>query len=280
MTQFFTFLGTQSAGILMLLLILVVLLLLLNWLAWIFGWGRFRQPPAGLTSPPNARYARSDDAVKILNALSPLLGLLILLAFALTLGYAMIIGRNPAGFLTFLDTQRGGILIFLLCLIVLVFVLNWLAWMYAHGRFARTLDERFRADRRQDLSYVLSEAAVRIINDFRHLLALVIVLIFALALGYAMIIGRGTIDNMKEALQGVVSTLGGLVGSIIGYYFGESAATAAAARTTPTTTGGTGTGSGMGAQEATPRTLPTPTSPPSPADVPGYTPAPLPPGVL
>jgi Mn2+/Fe2+ NRAMP family transporter len=95
------------------------------------------------------------------------------------------------------------------------------------GRFGRTPAPSARAE----LRFIFSEAAVKIINDFRHLLALIIVLIFAFALGYSLIKAASAvtnatsptmIDNMKEALQAVVATLGGLVGSIIGYYFGES----------------------------------------------------------
>ena len=128
---------------------------------------------------------------------------------------------------TFLQTYRSGILLLLLILASTVFLVQWLAWIFGKGRFSRTPPSTSRAE----LRFIFSEAAVKIINDFRHLLALLIVLIFAFALGYALIkaasVATGgdsptTVDNMKEALQGVVATLGGLVGSIIGYYFGES----------------------------------------------------------
>jgi hypothetical protein len=105
---------------------------------------------------------------------------------------------------------------------------QWFAWIFSIGRFKST-DATPPGARPsgQSLRYVFSEAAVKIINDFRHLLALVIVVIFALALAYAMLQARASIADMKEALQAVVATLGGLVGSIIGYYFGESAVTRA-----------------------------------------------------
>jgi len=56
-------------------------------------------------------------------------------------------------------------------------------------------------------------------------------MVFTFALAYSLIRaatlppdpnGGSVITNMKEALQAVVATLGCLVGSIIGYYFGES----------------------------------------------------------
>jgi hypothetical protein len=119
-------------------------------------------------------------------------------------------------FLGFLDTYRNGILMLLLLLLVLVFLVQWFAWIFAKGRFARP------GKPSHNLRFVFSEAAVKIINDFRHLLALIVIIIFGSALAFTLIQTRGSLADMKEALQSVVATLGGLVGSIIGYYFGES----------------------------------------------------------
>ena len=74
---------------------------------------------------------------------------------------------------------------------------------------------------------------VKVITEFRHLLALVIVSIFAFALGYALFTSDPGGDDLSKNLQAVTSTLGGLVGSIIGYYFGESKAETAAADRRP-----------------------------------------------
>lgn len=136
-------------------------------------------------------------------------------------------------FFTFLQTYRSGILFLLVCLASIAFLVQWFAWMFARGRFRKpdTLAGTGTGSgtSRAELRYIFSEATVKIINDFRHLLALVIVLIFGIALLYSLIRaatltgdGTSTVNNMKEALQAVVATLGGLVGSIIGYYFGES----------------------------------------------------------
>jgi hypothetical protein len=128
---------------------------------------------------------------------------------------------------TFLQTYRSGIFTLLLVLASIVFFIQWLSWIFNLGRFGKAAPPGTRAE----LRFIFSEATVKIINDFRHLLALLIVLIFAFALGYSLIKAATApssadpptmIDNMKEALQAVVATLGGLVGSIIGYYFGES----------------------------------------------------------
>lgn len=134
---------------------------------------------------------------------------------------------------TFLQDNRGGIFVFFLCLASLAFLVQWFVWILGRGRFSATTASAGRAE----LRYIFSEATVKIINDFRHLLALIVVLIFAVALGYALwkaasvqtgADAPSVVDNMKEALQAVVATLGGLVGSIIGYYFGESSVVKAA----------------------------------------------------
>lgn len=128
---------------------------------------------------------------------------------------------------TYLQTYRGGILLLLLILASLVIFIQWLSWIFGWGRFGKAAPPSSRAE----LRFIFSEATVKIINDFRHLLALLIVLIFAFALAYSLFKAASVetnatsptmVDNMKEALQAVVATLGGLVGSIIGYYFGES----------------------------------------------------------
>ncbi len=160
-------------------------------------------------------------------------------------------------FFTFLQTYWIGVLFLLFCL---AFLVQWFAWIFGIGRFSKagrgTTDTDPSTGKgtgqgtgtgtgigtsRAELRYIFSEATVKIINDFRHLLALVIVLIFAFALGFSLIKAAsipstGTpsvIDNMKEALQVVVATLGGLVGSIIGYYFGESKAPQPSTQTPP-----------------------------------------------
>lgn len=125
-------------------------------------------------------------------------------------------------FFTFLDAHRGGILIALLGLVVLAFVVQWFAWIFSFGRFKRAGGASSSAQK-ENLRYIISDAVIKIVNDFRHLLALVIIAIFAVALCFALFQTRATLEGMKEALQAVVATLGGLVGSIIGYYFGESA---------------------------------------------------------
>lgn len=70
---------------------------------------------------------------------------------------------------------------------------------------------------------------LKTVTNFRNLLALVVAVIFTGALFYAMVFASKDDETFKqqmEAIQVVVASLGGLIGSIIGYYFGESKAAA------------------------------------------------------
>ena len=141
---------------------------------------------------------------------------------------------------TFMQTYRSGILLLIVGLFALAIIVQWFAWIFGLGRFGKDVSSGSKA-----LSIAFSEFIFKIINEFRHLLALLVFMVFSIALIYSLIRAAyiptdanspSVIDNMKEALQAVVATLGGLVGSIIGYYFGESSAVKAP---TPGDTGGT-----------------------------------------
>jgi hypothetical protein len=126
-------------------------------------------------------------------------------------------------FLTFLADKRAGIWVLLVVLGAGCAVVQWVCWIFRVGRFRSGAAGRAR---QEDLRFVTAEFFVRLINDFRHLLALVVVFMFALVLFAAMLPGlrNGDIATIKEGLQAVAAALAGLIGSIIGYYFGESAA--------------------------------------------------------
>ncbi len=164
--------------------------------------------------------------------------------------------------LSFLADNRAGILLLLVVLLALGLLVNWLLWMLGWGRF-KAHAAPGHADSK--LRYVVANFFVEIINDFRHLLALVIVLLFAVTLFAAMLPGMisGDVDVVKDGLQAVAAALGGLIGSIIGYYFGESAATK---RETPPP-------SPPSSPEAVQAT------PPPTGSVSGVTPAPKPPNI-
>ncbi|MBM3819302.1 MAG: hypothetical protein FJW14_09855 [Acidimicrobiia bacterium] len=158
--------------------------------------------------------------------------------------------------------NRGGFLIAFAALLAFCLLLNWLAWMFRWGRFAQT---GVAPAPTQPLRFLVGKFFVEIINDFRHFLALVIVLLFAAALGAAMYPGLadGNIMDVTEGVEAVAAALGGLIGSIIGYYFGESAASQKTAQR-PTSLSDAGT--------------PVQQAPPDEEQVPGITPAPPLPG--
>lgn len=128
-------------------------------------------------------------------------------------------------FFNALAAGRTGIFVLILIAFAVVSLLQWIAWLFAWGRF--------RPLKPGDTSSVPADTTIRkalvdllgkIIYEFRHLLALVIVIMFALTLFLVIYAGWPDLEKIKDGVQVVVASLGGLVGSIIGYYFGESAA--------------------------------------------------------
>jgi hypothetical protein len=128
-------------------------------------------------------------------------------------------------FLNFLRDHQTGIWVLFFMIIGVAVLFHYTMWVFALGRFSN----RESMKPRERLNFVLADAAVKIINDFRHLLALLILVVFSLILGYAVVKGGTDGTGIKDSLQAVMATLGGLVGSIIGYYFGESSARSSAA---------------------------------------------------
>lgn len=131
--------------------------------------------------------------------------------------------------LQLLEEHWKGIAVVFCALGGLAVLAQWVCWMFGLGRFGR----QKAATRESSLRFVIADLLVKIINDFRHLLALVVMLIFAMTLLYALVRAGQTTEDINKALQSVVATMGGLIGSIIGYYFGESAGQRATAALPP-----------------------------------------------
>ena len=138
------------------------------------------------------------------------------------------------GSLDYVWMHRGPIAVLLVVAFGAIAIVQWLAWIFRSGRF-ETGPGQTRPVRSESLRYVTADFLVKIINDFRNLLALLIVGVFAAALAIAMYPGvrHWSVDEIGKGVQSVAAALGGLIGSIIGYYFGESAATQRAASATP-----------------------------------------------
>lgn len=118
-----------------------------------------------------------------------------------------------------------GILVLVALLFALILIIRWLCWIFCWGRFARE-----RPSQRAELRFVITDFFVKLIDDFRHLLALVIVFIFLAALMTMLWPGlkERNVYEMEDALKVVAATLGNLMAAVIGYYFGESAGVKAA----------------------------------------------------
>ena len=61
----------------------------------------------------------------------------------------------------------------------------------------------------------------KVVDDFRHLLALGVLLLFAFSLIWGLLLAGENVDPMLSVLQTVVGVFGGLTGVIAGFYFGE-----------------------------------------------------------
>ena len=158
------------------------------------------------------------------------------------------IGQHPAAISNFV-AMIGALAI------IVLGAMQWLFWMKRWGRFAQPPAAQQPgsgvSSNQAPVARLLTNFFTTIISEFRHLLALLIFLLFAFILSYAVYVashGQGRtpadlIDDMSKVIQAVVASLGGLVGSIIGYYFGESSARSAKkdsaieAATAATTTG-------------------------------------------
>jgi hypothetical protein len=130
--------------------------------------------------------------------------------------------------LDYVWTHRSAVFVLLVAAFGVVGMVQWLAWIFRRGRFrVEPGQTQLARGATNSLGYVAANFFVEIINDFRHLLALVIVGVFAVALGVAMYPGfrQWNVEEIGKGVEAVAAALGGLIGSIIGYYFGESAAT-------------------------------------------------------
>jgi hypothetical protein len=101
-------------------------------------------------------------------------------------------------------------------------LVQWLLWLLSRGRFTKSLVITQERDLRTPLRFVFAEFFTKLIDDFRHLLALIVMTIFGGTL-VGVLIWAPRFADVKDGLQVVAATMGGLIGSIIGYYFGESA---------------------------------------------------------
>lgn len=129
-------------------------------------------------------------------------------------------------FLQVLEQHWRGVFILVFLITVLALIVRWLFWLLGWGRFAPRSDNPAQIG---VWSYFGTTFVAKTVKEFRHLLALLIFLLFSAAVILSMLPGLAGLDvgRMTDGLQGVAASLGGLIGSIIGYYFGEQAGASA-----------------------------------------------------
>ncbi len=132
-------------------------------------------------------------------------------------------------FFYFLEAHVNGVLVLILLLLVFILCLRWMAQIFGWGRF-KSVSSTGKQD--HSISYIITQIFVNIINDFKHFLALIIVLLFV-TLSIFAVTSSDVYQEKIDALQLVIASLGGLLGSIIGYYYGESAARSTQSNVTP-----------------------------------------------
>lgn len=125
---------------------------------------------------------------------------------------------------TTLETYRTGIFVLVLLCFVFLLLLDWVMRILSLGKYKRSLRVSIRSEARQSgFLFLMGELLSKIITDFRHFLAILLLIIFGIALFLAIDFAKN-VEDLSKALQSVMATLGTLIGSIIGYYYGESAA--------------------------------------------------------
>ena len=134
-------------------------------------------------------------------------------------------------FLTFLSNHSNGICILLIIILSGLITVNWLARIFQWGKYkdkeksgeGKSGEGKSEKEKESNgFGYIMTQFFTNLISDFKHLLALIIVIVFTTLIIYSMTTTPIFKEKM-EALQLVIASLGGLLGSIIGYYFGESA---------------------------------------------------------
>ncbi|GEM_PF-3090435 len=129
--------------------------------------------------------------------------------------------NGVADFFGFFEQHSKGVLLFLLTVFFLIWMISWLVKILRPVRKANAYGSSMGS--RERLGFVIARFFANIIDDFRHFLALTLVIIFTILIVYSMATA-GTFEEKMKALQLVIASIGTLLGSIIGYYFGESAA--------------------------------------------------------
>lgn len=138
-------------------------------------------------------------------------------------------------FLILLEEHYMGILLCIVLFFIFLFTVDWMFRLFAWGKYKKLRPSKEEVNNQPKLNvgqniaprsgiiYLITDFLAKIITDFRHFLAVLLILIFGATL-YKSVTYVSSIDELSKALQAVMGTIGTLIGSIMGYYYGESAA--------------------------------------------------------
>lgn len=119
--------------------------------------------------------------------------------------------------LSAVEEHKIGVIILVVSIAILLYVLRRFLQAFGVGRKSRKVIEA-----RIQFQAVISQVIMKIIDQFRHFLAALVVVIFAI-LTITMVL---VIDNDRlGALQLIISAFTGLLGTVLGFYFGEKSKT-------------------------------------------------------
>src|SRR5262245_27602996 len=95
--------------------------------------------------------------------------------------------------ISFLENHFSGVLLLLILICFVLFFIQWILWLFGVGRYKEKKPGGFFR--------IFGDLTKKIITDFRHFFALLLVLVFIGALIYALCISDGDIDKLTKSLQ-------------------------------------------------------------------------------
>jgi hypothetical protein len=104
-----------------------------------------------------------------------------------------------------LGDQARGVWELIGLLFALMATVTWCFWVLGRGRFSRPRP----TDDRSTIAYYIGTFVGQIITEFRHFLALMVVMLFAVTMATVIFLGRHHFEDVKTGVQVVAASLGG-----------------------------------------------------------------------
>ena len=116
--------------------------------------------------------------------------------------------------LKILESHIWGTVLLLLIIIVLLLVIKSIIQSFGLGRgYDKKLESKLKRQA------VVSHVILKIVDQFRHLLASLVILSFVFIIIIILIVIKS--DERMDALQLGLSSFSGILGTIVGFYFSE-----------------------------------------------------------